>query len=375
MTRAAIANTSTYIQGSVDYNAYVSGNNIIVDVTFQMRRTNVYSGSTYSSTATPSIMISGSQTWNYTGNPGITVQGGQQNVWQTIYSASRTYSASSSGSTIYIGWRVTNDNSGYLGGSATTAITLPQVYTAPSGLNVVVKELYTDGAKFGVSISSYGNPSSADGRWIEAGIAGQNAWQSPALRSAIVTNSTSADIIVNNSSVQTTTLNIQPNTQYYYGGYATNTEQSTKAMFGKLVTLALAPTLSVSSVSDTSVVLNYSLPVDGGYYAKNVQYSLNGGSTWITGATINTGSATTGSFTISGLNEDTNYTVITRVATISGATSGNTVTFKTEIFGKMYGSVSSKTKRIKKMYGSVNGKTKKILKMYGSVNGKTKRIF
>ena len=155
MTRAAIANTSTYIQGSVDYNAYVSGNNIIVDVTFQMRRTNSYSGATYSSTATPGIMISGSQTWNYTGSAGITVQGGQQNVWQTIYSASRTYSAASSGSTIYIGWRVTNDNSGYLGGSATTSITLPQVYTAPSGLTVAISEVYQDGAKFNVSLSSY----------------------------------------------------------------------------------------------------------------------------------------------------------------------------------------------------------------------------
>lgn len=260
-------------------------------------------------------------------------------------------------------------------GSWSQTVNFPVEYTPPTGLNVTIKEIYTDGAKFGVSISSYGNPDSVSGRWIEAGIAGQNAWQSPALRSAVALNTTSADIIVNNSSVQTTTLNILPNTQYYYGGYSTNTQQRTSAIFGQLVTLALAPTLSVSSVSDTSAVLNYSLPADGGYYAKNVQYSLNGGSTWITGATINTGNAATGSFTISGLNEDTNYTVITRVTTISGSTSGNTVTFKTEIFGKMYGSVSSKTKRIKKMYGSVNGKTKKILKMYGSVNGKTKRVF
>ncbi len=104
-SKVAVANTSTYIQGCIDYNAYVSGGNIVVDVSFYMRRTNAYSGSTYSSTATPSIMISGSQTWNYTGGAGITVAGGRQNVWQgAYYSASRTYPAGYGGTTLYVGW-------------------------------------------------------------------------------------------------------------------------------------------------------------------------------------------------------------------------------------------------------------------------------
>lgn len=374
MTRAAIANTSTYIQGSVDYSAYVSGSNIIVDVTFQMRRTNSYSGDTYGSSSTPGIMISGSQTWNYTGSPGITVRGGQQNVWQTIYSASRTYSASSGGSTIYIGWRVTNDNSGYLGGSATTSITLPQVYTSPSGLTVAISEVYQNGAKFNVSLSSYGNPSSATGRYIEAGILGSNSYGAP-YKYQIASNTSSSAITITDTSYHGGTLSIQPNSFYYYGGYADNTQKHISQVTSSFVTLPPNPTFSVNTVTDTTVIINYSLPADGGYYAKNLQYSIDSGSTWRTAVTINTGSATTGTFTITGLAEDTNYTLNTRVLTSAGSTVGNTITFKTAIFGKLYGSINNKTKRITKMYGSVNGKTKKITKIYGSLNGKTKRIF
>lgn len=260
-------------------------------------------------------------------------------------------------------------------GSWSQTVNFPVEYTPPTGLNVTVKEVYTDGAKFGVSISSYGNPDSVSGRWIEAGIAGQNAWQSPALRSAVALNTTSADIIVNNSSVQTTTLNILPNTQYYYGGYSTNTQKSTMAIFGQLVTLALAPSVSVGQLTDTTAVVSYTLQSDGGQYAKNVQYSLDGGATWITGATINTGAEYTNTFIVAGLSENTTYTLQSRVNTASGNTPGNSVTFTTEIFGKMYGSVNDKSKKIQKLYGSVNGKTKKIVKMYGSINGKTKRVF
>lgn len=378
MARVAVANTNTYIQGSVEYSAYVSGSDIIVDVTFQMRRTNSYSGDTYSTAATPSIMISGSQTWNYTGSAGVTVRGGQQDVWQTIYTASRTYSSSYGGTTIYVGWKVDNDGSGYLGGSATAAITLPTASTPPTGLSVAVAEIYPTGAKFDVSVSSYGNPSSASGRWIEAGIAGQNAWQNPSLRSAIAENTTSAQIVVDNNSTKTTTLTIQPNTQYYYGGYASNTQSDTSTVSGQLVTLALAPTLSARPIDDSSVLVTYSLQADGGFYAKNVRYSLDGGTTWVTGATINTGSATTGTFTIAGLTPNTAYIMKTKVSTTAGETNGADVAFKTgpsyESHESFYGSTSGVATPISDFLGSVDGSAVPITKFYGSVNGRSKLI-
>lgn len=250
-------------------------------------------------------------------------------------------------------------------GSWSKTVNFPVEYTAPTGLSVSLLETYADGAKLKVSVSSYGNPSSADGRWVEAGIAGQNAWKSPSLRSDRVLNVKSAEIVVNNSSTRTTTLTIRPNTQYYYGGYANNTQLNANKIPGQFVTLALAPTLSAGTINDDSVVLNYSLQADDGFYAKNVQYSLDNGTTWKTGATVNSNSATTGSFTVTGLTQDTAYTVMTRVSTTAGTNAGNNVSFTTLRSSKFYGSVNGSTKLIEKFYGEVNGRTKEVVKLYG----------
>jgi hypothetical protein len=258
---------------------------------------------------------------------------------------------------------------------AGNTVTMPVLSSPPTGLAVTINEVYTDGAKFNVSISSYGNPSSASGRWIEAGIAGQNAWESPSLRSAIVENSTSAQITVNNNSTQTATLTVQPNTQYYYGGYASNTAAHTSLIAGTFVTKAEAPTLTLGTISETNAVINYATTADGGVYAKTIEYSIDGGTTWVTGATVNTSSASTGSFTISGLTGGTSYTLKYRTSTTAGNTAGSDITFSTLEVYKLYGSVNSVTKKIKKLYGSVNNQSKEIKKLYGSVNGVTKRIF
>ena len=249
-------------------------------------------------------------------------------------------------------------------GSWSATVWFPDPTSPPSGLSVSVAEVYTTGAKFNVSLSSYGNPSSADGRWIEAGFAGQNSWEG-SLRSAIAKNTTSAQIVVDNNSTQTSSLTIRPNTQYYYGGYAYNTQLSTSTISGQLVTKALAPTLSVSSVTDKTATITYTTQADGGKYGKNIQYSLNNGTTWVTGATVNTGSATTGSFIIPNLTENTHYNVKTRVSTSAGTTNGNDFSFTTKVSTKFYGSANGRTELVEKLYGSVNGQTKEIIKMYG----------
>lgn len=375
MARVAEANTSAYIQGSVDYYAWVENGNIIVDVYFQMRRTNSYSGATWSGTAVPAICISGdSGNFNYSGSAGITVSGGQQGTWQQIYFASRTFDASRSGNTIYVGWRVTNDNSGYLEGSAVAAITLPQAYTTPSGLSVSVAERYKDGFKFNVSLSSYGVPSDASGRYIEAAVLGQNSYGGT-YRYQIASNTKSASITVTNSNYRGGGLTINPNTMYYYGGYASNTQRNISTVSGSITTLADAPTLSVTRIGETSVTVSYSTPADGGKYAKNIQYSLDNGTTWTTGATVNTGAASSGTFEISNLHNGTTYTMKCRANTSSGNTAGSDVVFTTLESYKIYVPVNGKTKKVKKVYCEVGGKTKAVKKIYASVSGKTKRVF
>lgn len=253
------------------------------------------------------------------------------------------------------------------------SLTMPTFTSPPTGLAVSVAEIHPESVLFNVSISSYGVPSNVNGRWIEAGLAGQNVWTTPSLRSAIAQNVTSAQILVDNNSTQTTTLTIVPNTQYYYGGYANNTQVGRGAIFGQLVTLAPATTVSLDSVTSRSATFNYSVPADGGFYDKTLEYSIDGGTTWVTIATITGGSATTGTFTVYGLDFNTTYTLKSRVTTTSGTTNNTDVTFTTTY--RLYGSVGGQTTEIRKLYGSVGGQTKEITKLYASVGGVTKRIF
>lgn len=286
----------------------------------------------------------------------------------TVAEASWTYSG---GSQIYASagfWS-------YVFGSADIGLSgatyVPTFNSSPTGLSVSIAEVYPTGAKFNVSLSSYGNPSGVSGRWIEAGIAGQNAWQSPSLRSAIATNTRSAQITVDNNSTKTTTLTIRPNTQYYYGGYAWNTALDTSVMSGKLVTKAEAPTVLFVSSTATSATFSYSVSADGGHYAKTIQYSLDGGTTWREAATISGGSAKTGSFTVNGLLSGAVYTMQIRMSTTAGITSGDNVSFDTLVDegdnkNIFYGSVGRRAKEIRIVYGSVNNETQPITRLYGA---------
>lgn len=344
---ASWTGTYTYTRVRVDY----SGTSATAHLLYT--RTNSWSGATGSGDATFSF-------------GGASVRFNQTRYGQMTDSelASVSFSISMSGGT-YSG----SSSGGYMGGS--WSVSIPAQYTDPSGLSVSISELYTDGAKFNVSLSSYGNPSSASGRYIEAAILNQNTYGAT-YRYNVAFNTTSANIDVTNSGGGT--LNIQPNTQYYYGAYATNTQRAISKVQSTFVTLAKAPTFSVSSVAEKSAVIAYSTSADGGKYSKSIQYSKNNGSSWTTGATVSTGSASSGTFTISGLDDDTTYSIKTRVVTSAGTTSGSNVNFTTLPAYKTYVSVGSKAKKVKKLYVSVGGKAKKVKKLYVSVGGKAKRV-
>lgn len=328
----------------------------------EFRRTSSYTGTWADSQASITLNgVTNAAPYNYSGTVGTN--------WVQLCSAGG-FSVPTSGGTL--GWSFNNPGgSSVLGCSGT--IDIPSQVSPPTGLACTVSEVGPDFAKFNVSISSYGNPSSENGRWIEAGIAGQNAWQSPSLRSAIVQNVTSATITVDNNSSQTTTLTIVPNTEYYYGAYATNTQASIGNTFGQLVTLPPAATISNPVVTSDSATFNYSVPDQGGRHDMTLSYQLDGGS--LTTITTLTGSGTkAGTFTVSNLSAGTTHTVTAALTTSAGEVVSNTITFTTVSSGAFYGSVNGQTKKVTKLYGSVNGQTKLITKLYGSVNGVTKRI-
>ena len=366
-TTAMYLNVSTTI--CADASASRSGNTITVSGSFSVTQSGSYNYNAIYA------YVSGQTGWTRV-KPYQTSAGS----WSAGFSFSFTDSGAGTRSYTAVFQVWNNAESGGIGNTATVdfSVSYPAGGTAPTGLSISNISTTTNSVTANVSVTGWGGLGDANTRYRNLSVM-RTSYRGDDQRryERVYGNTMSSDITVTSSSPYGTGT-IEPNTRYWLWWFATNGTYGAEAPWQSstiAVTKALAPTISYSEVTDSSARITYSLQPDGNFYSKNVQYSLDGGSTWVTGATVSTGASYTNSFIISGLSENTTYTILSRVNTASGNTSGNSATFTTEIFGKMYGSVSGKTKKIQKLYGSVNGKTKKIIKMYGSVNGKTKRVF
>lgn len=191
----------------------------------------------------------------------------------------------------------------------------------PSGLqgNNVVPG--TNSFTADVSITAW-NGGSSSSRYLEL-----SAWtigQTTPRRWEIVHgDSLSQTITVDNDSPWTTTppLTISPNTTYTLTVYATNGSESTGSQnIGDYTTLPLEPLAVLTDSTTNSATFGYTVPADGGRYSKTLEYSLDGGSTWNTIATITSGNATTGTFTITGLTTG-EHTILVRSRTTAGSSS------------------------------------------------------
>ena len=193
----------------------------------------------------------------------------------------------------------------------------PVTYTDPTGLSVSVAQKYTNGAKFNVSISSYGNPSGENGRYIEAAILGQNSYGAN-YRYATAARTTSSAITVNNSSNQGGTLTIKSNTRYYYGAYATNTQRPVSKVQGQFYTLPGTPTArNFTVLTSTSASFDVTETSEGTGQITQLQYQYgpHGGtasqwSDWQNAGA--TGNKQTRTVTLTGLTPGTSYDVIVR---------------------------------------------------------------
>lgn len=241
---------------------------------------------------------------------------------------------------------------------------IPQGAVAPSGLSVSISSIADTGASFSVSLSSYGTPNSADGRYIEAAIMGQSTYGGK-YRYDIAKNKSSSKITVTNSSKTNSSnpLTIVPNTQYWYGAYATNTSMSTSTVKGTFITLpAYISNVVVDDVGGGNVTIYVVHASEGAAAAAYTEYSYNK-TDWTT--VQDTFSLTVYSAT----------TIYIRRRNIVGTTPVHTVSIAKATTVKLYGSVNNKAKKIRKLYGSVNGKAVSIRKLYASVNGRSKLIF
>ena len=234
----------------------------------------------------------------------------------------------------------------------------------PSGLNVTLSSVQDTGATMAVALSSYGTPSSEANRYIEAAIMGQSTYGGK-YRYDTATAKTNATITVNNSSKTNSSnpLTIVPNTQYWYGAYATNTVMSTSTVKGTFITLpAYISDVVVNDVGNGEVVISVLHASEGTADTAYTEYSYNQTDWTVVQETFR-------------LTLHSATTLYVRRRNNTGTTPVRTVSIVPATTVKLYGSVNNKAKEIRKLYGSVNGKAVRIRKLYGSVNGRSKLIF
>lgn len=349
--------TYTYTRVKVDY----SGTSATATLLYS--RTNSYSGQT--------------------GQIGTFTFGGVSTSYNKYFTGEQTdavvasvnFTISTSGGT-YSGTSTSSGSDHFLDFSG--SVTIPAQATAPTGLdaNNIVRGVESFTAN--VYITSWGTGTGARYRELQCWTYDPNDFAQPRRYQPVYGDALSGNITVDNSSSYSIAygpLTIVGNTKYVLGLYATNGTAGTGSQrLGEYTTLAYAPEVTISSISSTSATLAYSTKADGGVYAKTYEYSIDGGTTWTAFATVSSGSATTGTFTVSGLTTATVTVMQTRVTTTAGTTVGPDITLNTNAKPKLYGSANNQAKGATALYGSDNSQATTITKLYGSAGGQAKLI-
>ena len=281
-------------------------------------------------------------------------------------SKSTTYSYNDNGDAITKSWSASikyGSTTMSVSGSVTTDSIAP-AYSDPTGLDVSLDSFTDTSATLSSSVSSYGNPASATGRYIEGDVLGTSTFGAP-YRFATATNVSSSTFVVDNNS-QTASANpltIVGNTQYWYGAYANNTQKYVSIVKGNFVTLPAYIT-SVGSVDNGhgSITFTVNHNTEGSAYTVQNQYSLNQ-TTWTN---------MSNSVTLSLADTTTVYFRRTSTAGTTPVVSKTVTPFFNRF---VYVGVGGVSKKSKKIYVGVNGQSKLVKKIYVGVNGRSKLVY
>lgn len=208
---------------------------------------------------------------------------------------------------------------------------------APSGLTTSLVDFGPDWADISVHLGSWGSPSGSASRYIEAAILGTSTYGNPYkfdTRTAIMNATIRADNSGRGSLVVT------PNTQYWYGGFATNNSADTRVVSGQFTTLPAVPVINAIDQGHGVIDVTVTHATEGSALTVTEEYSIDGGTTWTT--------ITGGAFTVT-LSAQTVLTV--RRSSPAGASS-DTVTVTPSFTTAIYGSVLNKSVLIDKVYAS-----------------------
>lgn len=231
-------------------------------------------------------------------------------------------------------------------GSWSTTVTVSGQSSPPTGLKAENITPHIDGFSADVSITDWGTGLTSGAlKSMSVWTYDSSSLVEPRRVAQVQGTNLSDNVTVNNSSdPYGGTLNIIGNTRYAISVYATNGSVGTGAIRqgDYHVTLAKTATITVSSLTQNSATFAYDISADGGFYAKTYEYSLDG-MNWTTFATVASGSATSGTINLTGLDPHTAYTLLTRVTTTAGVTIDSGTNFRTVGTIATYGAVPVQT--------------------------------
>lgn len=202
--------------------------------------------------------------------------------------------------------------------------------SAPSRPTVSIVQRYTYGAKLRVRISSWGSPDNNAGRYIEGQVCTANDYGSSRRYRHYTATAMDETQIVGDTSGNYTggDLDIKSNTQYYYGGYASNGVQSNSVITGQFYTLPAIPVgSSFESTGTTTAQFNITDASEGSGQIIQLQYAIkensapeSGWSDWINAGA--TGNKQTRTVSLTGLTPGTSYDIMIRAKAGSSDYSG-----------------------------------------------------
>lgn len=305
-----------------------------------------------------SIYYNGSSVWWSGGSTSANLNSnyGVRDTWEFGFDVTIS-NVSTSTTSYYFSMGV---NAVQSGGSVGWTLYFDSSAVAPSGLTTSLVDFGPDWADIAVHLGSWGSPSGSASRYIEAAVLGTSTYGNP-YRFDTRTATMDATIRINNSGRGS--LVVTPNTQYWYGGYASNQSASTKVVSGQFTTLPAVPVINAIDQGHGVIDVTVTHATEGSALTVTEEYSTDGGTTWTT--------ITGGTFTVT-LSAQTVLTI--RRSSTAGASS-DTVTVTPSFTSAIYGSVLNKTVEAKHIYASVNGVAKKVKKVYASVEGKTTLVF
>lgn len=209
---------------------------------------------------------------------------------------------------------------------------------APSGLTTSLVDFGPDWADIAVHLGSWGSPSGSASRYIEAAILGTSTYGNPYKYD---TRTATMDATIRADNSGRGSLVVTPNTQYWYGGYATNNSADTRVVSGQFTTLPAVPAINAIDQGHGVIDVTVTHTTEGSALTVTEEYSIDGGTTWT--------AITGGAFTVT-LSAQTVLTV--RRSSTAGESS-DTVTVTPSFTTAIYGSVLNKSVLIDKVYAPI----------------------